>query len=178
MFNESKKATTRMPNFHQPVIIDRATEIYRAITLECERRRQQLGWPMWKVDDVSGLNDGHFAKLLHADRPSGRQAQWQTLQLVISALFPKGIDLEIRHKAGELTADGHRLKIMFAAADNDRQTRRELMRELGRRGGIARREKLKAMPLADGLKVARKRRKKKRALRKQPCGLPATTARL
>lgn len=164
-----------MPNFHQPKIIDRATEIYRTITLECERRRQQLGWAMWKVDDAAGLQDGFYSKLLHADRPSGRQVQWQTLQLVISALFPKGIDLEIRHKAGEITAEGHRLKVMFAAADNDRQTRRELMRELGRRGGIARREKLKAMPLADRLKGAPKRRKKKRALRKHPCGLPATT---
>ena len=165
-----------MPNFHKPIIVNRATPIYRAIMLECERRRQQLGWAMWKVDDASGLQDGHFAKLLHADRPSKRCVRWETLQLVITALFPEGFDVEIKHKAGDpLTAENHRLKVMFAAADNNRLSRRELMRELGRRGGIARREKLAAMPLADRLKVARKRRKQKRALCKQPCGLVPTT---
>jgi hypothetical protein len=102
--------------------------------------------------------------------------RWETLQLVITALFPEGFDVEIKHKAGDpLTAENHRLKVMFAAADNNRLSRRELMRELGRRGGIARREKLAAMPLADRLKVARKRRKQKRALCKQPCGLVPTT---
>jgi hypothetical protein len=167
-----------MPNFHKPIIIDRATEIYRAITLECERRRQQLGWAMWKVDDAAGLQDGHYAKLLHADRRSGRCVQWPTLQLVISALFPRGFDLVLKHKIGDpLTAESHHLKVMFAAADNNRLSRRELMRELGRRGGIARRENLKAMPHAERLaiaKKARKTRRKKRALRSQSRGLLAT----
>jgi hypothetical protein len=132
-----------MPNFHTPVIINRATEIYRAITLECERRRQQLGWPMWQVDDASGLNDGHYAHCLHVDRVTGRQARWETLQLVISALFPAGFDLEIKHKVGDpLTAENHRLRIMFAAADHNRLSRRELMRELGKRGAAARKKKL------------------------------------
>jgi len=59
--------------------------------LELERRRQQLGWSMWLVDDAAGLNDGHYAKLLHADRPSGRQGTWASLHLIISALFPEGL---------------------------------------------------------------------------------------
>jgi hypothetical protein len=132
-----------MPNFHTPIIVDRATEIYRAITLECERRRQQLGWAMWKVDDAAGTQDGFYSKMLHADRRSGRCVQWPTLQLVITALFPGGFDVEIMHKVGDpLTAENHRLKVMFAAADNNRLSRRELMRELGKRGAAARKKKL------------------------------------
>jgi hypothetical protein len=132
-----------MPNYHTPVIVDHATEIYRAITLECERRRQVLGWPMWRLDDAAGTQDGFYSKMLHADRPSGRQSRWETLQLVISALWPAGFDLEIKHKVGDpLTAENHRLKIMFAAADNNRLSRRELMRELGKRGAAARKAKL------------------------------------
>jgi hypothetical protein len=130
-------------NFHTPIIIDHATEIYRAITLECERRRQQLGRSMWKVDDAAGLQDGFYSKLLHADRPSGRQVRWETLQLVITALYPAGFDVEIKHKSCDpLTAEKHRLKVMFAAADNNRLTRRALMRELGKRGAAARQKKL------------------------------------
>lgn len=132
-----------MPNFHKPTIIDRATPVYRALLLECERRRQQLGWPMWQVDDASGLNDGHYAHCLHADRVCGRQAQWKTLSLIVLALWPQGFDLQMKHKAGGiLTAEDHRLKVMFAAADNDRLSRRELMRELGKRGAKARMLKL------------------------------------
>jgi hypothetical protein len=132
-----------MPNFHQPVIIDRAVPVYRALLLECERRRQQLGWSMWQVDDASGLNDGHFAHCLHVDTMSGRQAQWKTIHLIVMALWPQGFDLQMTHKPGGiLTAEDHRLKIMFAAADNNRLSRRELMRELGKRGAAARKKKL------------------------------------
>jgi hypothetical protein len=127
-----EKAANSMPNFHVPVIVDHATEIYRAITIECE-----------KVDDAAGTQDGFYSKLLHADRQNGRQCRWETLQLVITALFPAGFDLQIIHKPGDpLTAERHRLKVMFAAADNNRLSRRELMRELGKRGAAARKAKL------------------------------------
>jgi hypothetical protein len=132
-----------MPNFHTPIIVDRATPVYRALLLECERRRQQLGWSMWQVDDASGLNDGHYAHCLHVDRVSGRQASWPTLNLIVSALWPAGFDLQMTHKpGGALSAEDHRLKVMFAAADNNRLSRRELMRELGKRGAKARMHKL------------------------------------
>jgi hypothetical protein len=128
-----------MPNFHEPNIVEKAFPIYRAITLECERRRQQLGWPMWQVDEAAGLNDGHYAKCLHADRSSGRQASWKILNLIVTALFPEGFDLAMSHKpGGNLTAEDHRMKIRFAAADNDRMSRRRLMSELGKRGAAAR----------------------------------------
>ena len=45
-----------MPNYHTPIIIDRAP-VYRALLLECERRRQQLGWAMWQVDEASGVQE-------------------------------------------------------------------------------------------------------------------------
>jgi hypothetical protein len=132
-----------MPNFHTPNIIDRAVPVYRALLLECERRRQQLGWSMWQVDDASGLNDGHYAHCLHVDRVTGRQAQWKTIDLIVRALWPKGLDLRITHKTGgNLTAEDHRLGIMFAASDHNRLSRRELMRELGKRGAAARLAKL------------------------------------
>jgi hypothetical protein len=89
------------------------------------------------------LNDGHFAHCLHVDRPSGRQAQCKTLHLIVSALWPQGFDLQMKHKrGGTLSADDHRLKVMFAAADNNRLSRREWMRELGKRGAKARMLKL------------------------------------
>jgi hypothetical protein len=132
-----------MPNFHKPIIIDRAPPVYRALLLECERRRQQLGWSMWQVDDASGLNDGHYSHCLHVDRVSGRQAQWKTIHLIVMALWPQGFDLQMTQKpGGVLTAEDHRLKVMFAAADNNRLSRRELMRELGKRGAAARKKKL------------------------------------
>jgi hypothetical protein len=126
-----------------PIIIDRATPAYRALMLELDRRRIQLRLKMWEVDDLAGLNDGHYAHLLHADRPSGRQGTWASLHLVISALFPMGFDLELRPKqGGALTAESHALKVKFAAADHCPKTRRDLMRELGRRGAAARKLKL------------------------------------
>jgi hypothetical protein len=94
---------------------------------------------MWQVDDAAGLQDGHYAKCLHADRPSGRQAQWPTVHLIVTALFPAGFDVQMSNKpGGALTAEGCRMKIRFAAADHDRQSRRVLMRELGRKGAQAR----------------------------------------
>jgi hypothetical protein len=152
-----------MPNFHQPVIIDRAVPVYRALLLECERRRNQIGWAMWQVDDASGLNDGHYAHCLHVDRVSGRQAQWKTLHLIVSALFPAGFDLHLTHKpGGVLSAEDHRLKVMFAAADNNRLCRREVMRLLGKRGGEARREKYKNMTKEERQRIAAKARKTRR----------------
>jgi len=132
-----------MPNFHTPKIVDRAVPVYRALLLECERRRQQLNLPMWELDEISGVQSGHYAKCLHADRPSGRQAQWKTLHLIVTALFPAGFDLQLKHKPGGiLTAENHWLKVKFAASDHDRLARRALMSELGKRGAAARMAKL------------------------------------
>lgn len=118
---------------------------------------------MWQVDDAAGTQDGHFAKCLHADRPSGRQAQWSTLALLMGALYPEGFDVTITPKVGQcLTPEQHKLKVNFAAADNCPRTRRRLMAELGSKGGIARREKLMAMTQKERQQIAKKAAKTRR----------------
>jgi hypothetical protein len=68
-----------------------AAPLYRMLMMELERRRVALGWPMWKLDDKAGTQDGYYAKMLYPDTPTGRQARWETVQLVVDALFPEGI---------------------------------------------------------------------------------------
>jgi hypothetical protein len=64
-----------------------STPLYRMLMSEIERRRLELGWPMWKVDDSAGTQDGYDAKCLHPQTPNGRRARWETLQLIVNALF-------------------------------------------------------------------------------------------
>jgi hypothetical protein len=59
------------------------TSLYRSVMLEVERRRLFLGWPMWLVDERSGVQSGYYAKMLYADTPSGRCAGWEMLQWVL-----------------------------------------------------------------------------------------------
>jgi hypothetical protein len=58
--------------------------------LALERRRLKLRWPMHVVDTRSGVQDGYYAKMLHAETASGRTAGWEVLQLVVDALYPNG----------------------------------------------------------------------------------------
>jgi hypothetical protein len=75
-----------------------------------------------------------------ASTPSGREARWKTLQDIVDALYPEGFDVEIRPKAGlRLDAEQPRCKIKFAKATTDRKWQRQLMSELGKKGGEARR---------------------------------------
>ena len=151
---------------------------YRSIMLEFERQRLARGLSMQEVCDRSGLADYYFSKALYASTPSGRQAKWETLQDLLDALFPEGADVVIRPKVGmRLSAADLRCKIKSAAALTNSRSQRELMRELGKKGGEARREKYKAMPRAERLRIAKKARKtrrKNRALRLQSRGLLAT----
>jgi hypothetical protein len=65
------------------------------------------------------------------------------LHLIVTALWPHGFDLEITHKpGGNLSAGDLRMKIWFAAADNDRVSRRKLMAHLGKKGAASRMKKL------------------------------------
>jgi hypothetical protein len=78
------------------------TPLYRSLLLAIERRRRQLGWPSSYLDDRAGTQDGYFQKILHADAPSGRCARWETLQLVVDALFPDGINLLASNNPAQL----------------------------------------------------------------------------
>lgn len=119
--------------------------IYRAIMLEVERRRMALGLPMEKFSEYAGLPERYYAKALHADQPSGRQAQWGTLQTIVDALFPGGFDVEIRPKPGQpMTCDGLKARLLQLRASVDPKSQRELMRELSIKGNAARSKKVSA----------------------------------
>lgn len=111
------------------------TPVYRALMSELERRRLHLGLSMWQTDDEACTQDGYYAKALWADARSGRQARWETLQLIIDALFPTGFDLVLRPRAGApLNPAAQKRVVRFAAATVNRKTQRELMREIGMQG--------------------------------------------
>jgi hypothetical protein len=145
---------------------------YRAIVLEIERRRLALGISMDEVSDRAGIADRFYGKALHPNTPSGRQAKWETIQDIVDAIFPEGVDVILRPKVGlRLNAEQLRCKIKFAkAATTDRKLQRQLMAELGKKGGEARREKYKNMTKEERQRIAakaRKTRRKNRLLRAQ-----------
>ena len=119
------------------------TPFYRQVLLEVERRRQQMNLSQERLGEIAGIADRSYSKYLHPDTNNGRIAQWPTLQAVLETLFPDGFDVEIRPRKGpQLTALSMKYQIRVAAAVNDRRAQRQLMRELGARGGRARAEKL------------------------------------
>lgn len=71
------------------------SRLYLEVVRALDARRRSLGWSMAVLDDMAGTQDGYFAKCLHADTPSGRQAGWEILQLYADALFPAGVTLVV-----------------------------------------------------------------------------------
>ena len=71
------------------------TQLYRMVMTELEDRRLERGWPAWMLDDKAGVQDGYSQKMVHVDTPSGRQAGWQTVDLLMQALFPNGYRIKI-----------------------------------------------------------------------------------
>lgn len=69
--------------------------LYLGVMQALDARRRALGWSCAKLDDMAGTQDGYYAKCLHADTPSGRQAGWEMVQLFTDALFPAGTSLMI-----------------------------------------------------------------------------------
>jgi hypothetical protein len=61
---------------------------YRHVIAQIERRRIELNWSCERLDNAAGLAAGHFAKLKNADARSGRCARWETLDLLVEALWP------------------------------------------------------------------------------------------
>lgn len=95
-----------MQNFRKPSLIERpprvghnrtkpAAECYRRFVAALEERRRELGLPMAQVDDLAGLQDGFFPKLIFPDAPNGRQSRWETVDLVVQALFGTGYRIKI-----------------------------------------------------------------------------------
>lgn len=67
--------------------------IYRAFTMALAGRIVQLDLDMTECDRRSGLQDGYTAKVLHPDTPSGRMPRWETLQYLVGALYPHGVQV-------------------------------------------------------------------------------------
>ena len=66
-----------------------STALYRQV-IDCLKiRKAELGWSFWQCDEKSGAQSGYFAKAFNPDTPSGRMSQWQTLQWLIDAMYPK-----------------------------------------------------------------------------------------
>ena len=66
-----------------------STALYRQI-IDCLKvRKEELGWSFWQLDEKSGAQSGYAAKAFNPDTPSGRMSQWQTLQWLIDAMYPK-----------------------------------------------------------------------------------------
>jgi hypothetical protein len=69
-----------------------ATNFYMLVVELLERRRAELGLTLAKLDELSGVQDGYSAHMLKPNTPTGRQAHWDMLQLLIDVLYPDGID--------------------------------------------------------------------------------------
>jgi hypothetical protein len=144
---------------------------YMAVMHELELRRISLNISMDEISDRAGVADRFFSKALHASTPSGRQAQWRTLQDIVDALFPEGYDVIIKPKAGmRLDPAQLRCKIKFAAAAANPKNHRELMSEIGKAGAKARIAKYAAMTPAERKRIykkAKETRRQNRLLRAQ-----------
>src|SRR5262249_27655178 len=114
-----------------------ATRLYLALVAALERRIRSLGLTMQECDDLSGNEDGYTAKMLHPDTASGRQAQWKTLQNLVTALYPND-DFQLTIKPGP-SRDPLLLKRL--RRDRDRRGGGHYQRhvdylEMSRRGGL------------------------------------------
>lgn len=120
------------------------TSIYRAIMLECEQRRIALGLPMERMSEWMGISDRSYPKYLNADTPSGRQAQWPTLQTIIDALYPHGFEVIIKPKPGAVIGpdDMKAARLELRARENP-VLMREIMAQRGAMGQAAYKAKTK-----------------------------------
>lgn len=116
----------------------KATRFYLALCEALNSRKEHLGWPYHQCDDRSGLNDGHSAKLLHPNTPSGRQGRWETMQLLVDAMFPKGVRIVLIAEGEDMPSA---LSIPETSPANPAAMRHWRLsrhfRELGRKGGKA-----------------------------------------
>jgi hypothetical protein len=146
----------------------RTTPFYRAVMLDIERRRIELGITMLDMDELAGTQSGYYGKCQAVDSHSGRQARWETIDLFVQVLFPRGVDVRLAPgREGELSAASYRDKIVFAAAASGRKNVRSLMLDLAKKGGHKRADILtpdrrRAIARKAGKASAKARRLKRR----------------
>jgi hypothetical protein len=130
-----------------------STLVYRTFVAALDQRRLELGLPMAQVDDIAGLQDGFFAKLAAPDTPHGRQSRWESVDLVVQALFGTNYRIQIipenfRAPARLETRAKPRAKIL-----NVKHWRhRKLFQDLGRKGAQA----LNSLPRERRSEIAKK----------------------
>jgi hypothetical protein len=92
---------------------------------------------MDRLSEMSGLPDRAFSKLLYPETKSGRLARWQTVQTIVDALLPDGyaVRIEPSKESQKIREYGIKYHVKQIAKHYDRLTRREIMQDLGRRGG-------------------------------------------
>src|SRR5262245_56793716 len=113
--------------------------LYRAVMLEFERRRAQLGISMERLSEIAGIADRAYSKLLYPDAANGRIGSWQSLQIVADVLWADGFDISIRARSGyRLSKLSQKYLIRTAQIFGNERHRREFMREAGAKGGRAR----------------------------------------
>ena len=110
------------------------TAFYLAVIKIVERRIRALGWTMETCDDRSGNQSGYTAKMLHPGTPSGRAAQWQTLQYLLDAIFPDGVRVVITPLRGDKL---NRLSMETLSTRRPTDSRKFDIIQLSRRGGLA-----------------------------------------
>jgi hypothetical protein len=133
-----------------------AVPVYRAIVLELERRRIALGMSMERLSEVAGLADRAYSKMVHPEGRGGRVAQWQTLQRVVDALFPDGVDIAIKGERGrQLTALLARYHFNVARALTGKHIREHMSALAKRQTSTTRISARKRVPRRKRLAIAR-----------------------
>lgn len=118
-----------------------STAIYRAIMLAVETRRQEVAISMMEVDEIAGTQSGYYGKAAYPDTPNGRQARWETMDLIVEALFGRGYEIIIVPGSDENRRLHSALRIDQSASANALKIRHwrhtKHFQDLGRRGAIA-----------------------------------------
>ena len=116
-----------------------STPLYASLMIQFERRRERLGWTFATVEEIAGIGEGMYAKLLHVDAASGRRGNWPLLQIVADTLFTPG--------AHELRIVDHGARMLASASRSIKNTKipknmRVVLAGMASAGGRARAVKL------------------------------------
>lgn len=111
--------------------------LYDNIVWELRKEIMKLGLTMQECDDLAGVQEGYTAKCLHPDTASGRQAKWDTLEMLIRAVFKGDYRLKIRSQKRMLSGLST-IEKAKTRGDIGRLAIRDFSWFAGQRGGIAR----------------------------------------
>jgi hypothetical protein len=135
---QSSSNADRSPRKSRHERVRPATQVYLTFVAALEERRRELGLPMAQVDDLAGLQDGFLSKLTRPDALNGRQSRWETIDLVVQALF--GTDYRIHIVAQNFRAPAKletRAKPSSKVIEVKHWRHRKLFSDLGKRGAAA-----------------------------------------